>query len=133
MNLIIYTDGSCISNTHGGWAFVCFEKNIEWLVSGGEANTTNNRMELIAVIKALDFNKEYTNISIHSDSMYVINCATGKYKRNKNKDLWNEYDTVSKNKNILFTHVYAHKGDKYNELCDYLAKLESREIQVKLA
>jgi ribonuclease HI len=129
--LVIYTDGSCIPNPgKGGWAFVILQcdlpgyKNIEWHVSGGEQNTTNNRMELKAVIEALEFTNNVKKYTIYSDSMYVINCAKGVYERKKNKDLWCIYEKFSKNKIIEWIWVKGHSKNKYNEIVDNLAKQE---------
>jgi len=126
---IIYTDGSCIPNPGpGGWAFVALSgvNNKEYHVSGGEDKSTNNRMELTAVIEALEFHDGTIDFLIHSDSMYVINCAKCKWVRKKNTDLWKKYDNVSKNKSIEWLWVKAHNGDKYNEIVDTLAKKEAR-------
>ena len=126
MNSTIYTDGSCIPNPGpGGWAFVCFNETEEFHISGGEDKTTNNRMELSAVIEALKFNDKRETYCIYSDSMYVINCAKGVWARKKNIDLWQKYDKVSKNKIIEWVWVRAHNGDKYNEIVDKLAKEEA--------
>lgn len=128
----IYTDGSCINNgkinSKGGWAFIIIDSNntdnIEYLIydSGFELNTTNNIMELKAVINSLKSYNHSDNFTIYTDSKYVINCATGIYKRNLNIDLWNDYDNISKNKNINFIWVKGHSGDYYNELVDKMAK-----------
>jgi ribonuclease HI len=126
---IIYTDGSCIPNPGpGGWAFVVLpdDNSIEWHVSGGENHTTNNRMELFAVIESLEFCHNKKNFLIYTDSQYVIKCATGIYSRKKNKDLWDKYDIVSNQKNIEWEWVKGHSGDKYNEIVDKLAKQEAR-------
>ena len=123
--ITVYTDGSCMPNPGpGGYGFIFIDpvSNTEWLVNGGELNTTNNRMEMMAVIEALKFLSQYTIFKIYSDSTYVINCATGKFKRNKNTDLWEEFDRVSKNKKIDWEWVKVHNGNKYNELVDKLAK-----------
>ena len=126
MSRLVYTDGSCYGNPGpGGWAFVSFEEGKEWRVSGGEKDTTNNRMELMAATSAIDFdskNSGWNDITVITDSKYVINCATGLFKRKKNKDMWEEYDRVSKDKNITWIHVKGHSGDKYNEIVDKLAK-----------
>jgi len=114
----------------GGWGFISIENNEEWHVSGGELNTTNNRMELKAVIEALQCCDHYNDFHIFSDSMYVINCASGKWKRKKNIDLWEEYSRSSHGKNIKFTWVKGHSGDKYNELVDKLARDESEKIKI---
>jgi ribonuclease HI len=129
---VIYTDGSCMPNPGpGGWGFValpcCNDKEpIEWHVSGGEDKSTNNRMELTAVIESLDFSNNTDYYRIHSDSMYVINCAKGIWSRKKNTDLWDIYEKVSKNKKIEWVWVKAHNGDKYNEIVDDLAKKEAK-------
>jgi ribonuclease HI len=129
---IIYTDGSCIPNPGpGGYGFVILEydgKELtrEWHVSGGENPATNNRMELRAVIEALKFTHTKEEYVIYSDSMYVINCAKGKWARKKNTKMWSEYERVSKDKNIEWVWVKGHSGDKYNEIVDRLAKKEAK-------
>jgi ribonuclease HI len=128
---VIYTDGSCIPNPGpGGWAFCALadpndESPFEWHVSGGVAKSTNNRMELTAVIEALLF-FEKKRFHIYSDSQYVIKCAKGEYKRKKNMDLWKEYDIASTGKKIEWTWVKGHSNDKYNEIVDVLAKKEAK-------
>ena len=126
----IYTDGSCLMHSKkrpGGWGFVLLEPECEFHISGGEINTTNNRMELSAVIEALLFSRKYKEYIIYSDSMYVINCANGKWKRSKNIDLWNKYNKISKNKKITYIWVKGHSGNKYNEIVDKLARKESED------
>lgn len=132
---IIYTDGSCIPNPGiGGWAFIIlsckYDNNpIEWHISGGNEKTTNNRMELTAVIEALDFTHDKISYIIYSDSMYVINCAKGKWTRKKNIDLWKKYENVSKNKKIEWIWVKGHSNNMYNDLVDKLAKNEAKDIK----
>lgn len=122
---IIYSDGSCINNPgKGGWAFLAIEQNIEWYVSGYEEHTTNNRMELLAVIEALLFILN-DNCTIYSDSKYVINCASGKWRRNSNLDLWEKFDIASKNKCITWNWVKGHSGNKFNEIVDNIARNET--------
>ena len=90
----IYTDGSCKGNPGpGGWAAVIFSNGqmIKEL-SGGDANTTNNKMEITAVIKGLQAIPSSSKIDIFSDSSYVINSMTRNWKRNVNKDLWSQLD-----------------------------------------
>lgn len=129
---ILYTDGSCIPNPgKGGWGFVAFEGDIEWHVSGGENHTTNNKMELTAVIKALEFcakDRKDIKYIINTDSMYVINCAKGVWARKKNTILWEEFDKISKGKNIEWVWVKGHSGNKYNEIVDKLCKKESMDL-----
>lgn len=123
---VIYTDGSCIGNPGpGGWAFCLIENGNEYMMSGNEENTTNNRMELRAVIESLKLLSS-NSCEIFSDSELTIKCAQGIYKRKKNISLWEEYKNVAKNINIKWTWVKAHNGNKYNELVDSMARGEAR-------
>jgi len=123
----IYTDGSCIGNPgKGGWAFIFIKDNEEIHISDSDKNTTNNRMEMKAVIEGLKFLSEKESCIIYSDSKLVINCATNKWKRKSNLDLWKEYDKVSYNKNIEFIWVKGHSGNEYNELVDKMAFNEAK-------
>tara|TARA_Y100000389_G_scaffold198247_1_gene234402 strand:+ start:2725 stop:3111 length:387 start_codon:yes stop_codon:yes gene_type:complete len=125
----IFTDGSCLNNPgNGGWAFVVIKNDkIKVISSGAEKTTTNNRMELTAVIKALEHNKK-KNVNLYSDSKLTINCAKGIWKRKANLDLWKEYDSVSSNVIINYVWVKAHNGNVYNELVDKLAHKEASKI-----
>ena len=125
----IYTDGSCLKNPGGpgGWAICIIENNgVEYCFSDGEQVTTNNRMELKAVIEALSCIKTNSECNLYTDSQLVINCATGKWNRKANLDLWKEFDQHSKNKKINFNWVKGHSGNKYNEMVDKLALKEAR-------
>ncbi len=129
MSITIYTDGSCMPNPgRGGWAYIAIEDDSETHVKsethvyGGDNKSTNNKMELTAVIQALSDFKKYKKLTIYSDSQYVIKCATGVWKKSKNLELWEEYEKVSKGKDITFVWVKGHNGDKYNEMVDKLAK-----------
>lgn len=123
----IYTDGSCIGNPgKGGWAFIALTQPEEISLHGGTKLTTNNKMELTAVIEALKAFPEKKQFHIVSDSNYVIKCAKGEWKRKANLDFWKDYDTVSKGKDIIFEWVRGHTGDYYNERVDKLAKLGAR-------
>lgn len=127
--ITIYTDGSCNPNPgKGGWAFLALYNNEEIAVYGGEKNTTNNIMELTAVIEALKEFRTDKYLHIFSDSLYVIKCAQGEWKKSKNLELWKIYDKYSKDKDILYTWVKGHNGDKYNEIVDKLAKKGATEI-----
>ena len=121
----IFTDGSCLKNPggSGGWAFCFIEKDkTVFSLYGAEKSTTNNRMELKAVIESLKFIENIDeNYKISSDSQVTINCAIGKWKRKANLDLWEEFDIEIKNKKVDFEWVKAHNGNKYNELVDNLA------------
>jgi len=124
----IYTDGSCIGNPgKGGWAFCILEEHHALLYSGREDTTTNNRMEITAVVECLEFVKKNTFLTIHSDSKLVINCAKRIWKRHKNLDLWEKFDHISSNIDIQWIWVKAHCGDYFNELVDKLAREEARK------
>ena len=130
MMIEIYTDGSCLKNPNGpgGWAVCILEDNLEYYLSGNNSSTTNNRMELTAIIEGISCVKEKIECKIYTDSQLCINCATGKWKRKANLDLWNEYDKVSKNKNIKYEWVKGHAGNKYNEIVDKIALEEAKKI-----
>ena len=136
----IYTDGSCLPFNgktggpgHGGWSCCIIDDDVnEVLLSGHEkGTTTNNRMELMAVIEALQFIEATTTktIRIYSDSQLTIKCAKGVWKRNANLDLWSQFDKVSSGKVIDFEWVKAHNGDMYNEMVDQAALSEARKAQ----
>ena len=135
---IIYTDGACSGNPgSGGWAALIFNKNSGQKSKkiGGEIETTNNRMELIAIIHALESIPKESSLQIFTDSKYVINGIElwiKKWKINdwigsnkkkvKNKDLWMKLDKLSSQFQIKWNWVKGHSGDKYNEEVDRLAK-----------
>jgi ribonuclease HI len=123
MKTQIYTDGSC-RNSIGGYAFIIIKPDYELSWSDKAVNTTNNRMELTAVIEALRCLQPYEPCDVYSDSQWVINCAQKLWKRNKNLDLWEEYDSVSKDHTIHFIWVKGHSGNVYNERCDKMAFAE---------
>ena len=127
---IIFTDGSCLKNPKGpgGWAFTLIENGKQWTLSGGDSSTTNNRMELMAVIEALHFAQGNSYV-IHTDSELTIKCATGVYKRNANKDLWDEYDRALGSKKINWVWVKAHSGNCLNEYVDRLARKEAELLK----
>ncbi|MEG0072973.1 MAG: ribonuclease HI [Clostridia bacterium] len=136
-NIIIYTDGACSGNPGpGGWGAVLIYENNEKEISGSQNDTTNNRMELTAVIEALKMLKEKCNVKIHSDSAYVVNAFDKEWitswKQNnwktagkqpvKNDDLWRELDLLVLEQNIVeFIKVKGHSTNKYNNVCDKLA------------
>ncbi|MDX2197146.1 MAG: ribonuclease HI [Cytophagales bacterium] len=133
MNTIyIYTDGACSGNPGpGGYGVLMRYGGNEKTMSDGYRYTTNNRMELMAVIKALQALKRTDlPILIQSDSEYVINSITKRwvyewdkknYKDKKNADLWRKYLEVSKNYKISYKWIKGHAGHKENEMCDALA------------
>jgi ribonuclease HI len=139
--VIIYTDGGCSGNPGpGGWAFVLRSGGEEILGSGGEANTTNNRMELRAVISALEEAERRSPgapVVVNTDSQYVkngIGSWIASWKRNgwrtadkkpvKNKELWEELDAVASRVKPKFLWVKGHAGVDGNERCDAMVQAE---------
>ena len=137
----IYTDGSCIGNPgKGGWAAIIIENEKRKIISGSESYTTNNRMELIAVIKALNAVKK-KQLTIITDSLYVkngIEVWIYKWKKNgwitadkksvKNKDLWLKLDKLEKNKKIKWEWVKGHSSDNLNNKVDEIARKEAESV-----
>ncbi len=137
----IFTDGGCSGNPGpGGWAFVML-KDGKLIInsSGGSPATTNNIMELTAVINAIKDCQimGFSNFSIHTDSQYVKNGITQwihNWKRNgwrtsskepvKNKDLWLELNDLNAKSNIEWIWVKGHAGIEFNEMCDSLVRAE---------
>ena len=131
----IYTDGGCRGNPGpGGWGVVLQARSAEKELWGGEANTTNNRMELTAVIRALRALTRPASVQIHTDSQYVqkgISQWIHNWKRNgwktadkkpvKNADLWQELDRISQQHRITWLWVKGHAGHPGNERADTLA------------
>jgi ribonuclease HI len=121
----IYTDGAYSSSRNvGGWAFVVVKDGIkEDSGFGTVVNTTNNRMEIMACIKALEWikAKEIKECILYTDSMYVIGTMTLNWKRKKNVDLWPTMFELAVDISISWTHVKGHAGNQFNELCDTLA------------
>ena len=133
----IYTDGACSGNPgKGGWGAILIYGDAVKEISGGEDNTTNNRMELKAVIEGLKALKSSCDVEIYSDSAYVVNAFTQKWidgwqKKNwktagntsvKNVDLWKELLSLMQNHKVVFKKVKGHSDDELNERCDALAK-----------
>ena len=140
---IIYTDGACLGNPGpGGWAAIIINpKKSKKIIEGAAKNTTNNRMELLAVIRALDEIKDNGNIKIFTDSKYVINgieswiqrwkknnWITSNKKKVKNVDLWIKLDNVRLGKIISWKWVKGHSGIKLNEEVDTLAKNQAMKV-----
>lgn len=141
--LIIYTDGSCLGNPGpGGWAFVATDGINTAERSGGEANTTNNRMELTAVIRALSAARRHSEVELHTDSQYVKNgmqswiknwksnnWRTRDRKPVKNKDLWIQLDELAGQIKINWHWVKGHAGEEFNERCDELARTAAENLK----
>ena len=143
MNIKIYTDGACIGNPGpGGWAAILLTENEKKEIFGGEKLTTNNRMELPATIKALEYCKEQEGpqpklqrIEIYTDSIYVKdgitewinnweknNWKTSDKKNVKNVDLWKKLKELSNSLDIKWHWVKGHSNNPMNDLADELAK-----------
>lgn len=135
----IYTDGACSGNPGpGGWGAVLIYNNIEKELSGSEAETTNNRMELTAVLESLKALKEPCKVILTTDSKYVCDAINQKWvyswqKNNWKKsdkkpalniDLWKKLLELLDIHNVEFIWVKGHNGHKYNERCDNLAVAE---------
>jgi len=132
----VYTDGSCLGNPGaGGWSFIILKDGKLISKSGSVKNSTNNRMELTAAIKALEYLKDENSLKINTDSNYLksgINEWIFKWKKNnwlnskkepvKNKTLWIELDLLTKNKDIYWNWVKAHNDNKFNNMVDSLAR-----------
>ena len=131
----VYTDGACSGNPgKGGWGVYMKIENQEVELKGSMDNTTNNRMELTAVIEALKHLKNKSNINLFTDSKYVMqgikewihkwkknNWKTSKKESVKNKELWVELDELVSMHDVNWNWVKGHSGDRGNERADYLA------------
>ena len=133
----IYTDGACSGNPGvGGWAAVLIYNGHEKEISGYDKNTTNNRMELFAIIQGVAQLKEPCSINIYSDSAYAVNAfnqnwidtwqksqwKTADKKEVKNRDLWNDLLIRLKPHHFAFIKVKGHADNPYNNRCDTLAR-----------
>ena len=133
----VYTDGACKGNPgQGGWGALILENDVKREIYGGESNTTNNRMELMAVIRALELLKDQNDITVFTDSTYVqkgisewiINWKRNGWKSSnkksvKNKDLWVELDNLNDLMSVKWQWIKGHAGHSGNERADYLANL----------
>ncbi|HIK37757.1 MAG: ribonuclease HI [Geminocystis sp.] len=132
----IYTDGSCLNNPgKGGYAAILIYGSHRKEIYGGYRYTTNNRMEIMAVIQGLKALKRPCRVNLYTDSQYVVNAMTKgwveKWQKNnwrrsahekaKNVDLWQELLRVSKPHHVNYIWVRGHAGHPENERCDYLA------------
>ncbi|MAZ76850.1 MAG: ribonuclease HI [Micavibrio sp.] len=135
MSITIYTDGACSGNPGpGGWGAYLKWNGHEKELSGGEVETTNNRMEMMAVIKALEALKKPSTVALYTDSKYVLQGATewlegwkakdwkgANKKPVKNQDLWVRIDSLIQKHSVQFHWVKGHNGDENNERVDKLA------------
>ncbi len=142
-NITLYTDGACSGNPgKGGWGAILMYNDAKKEISGGESQTTNNRMELTAVIKGLEALKEECNVDIYSDSAYVVNAflqdwitnwQNNGWKSKKgmvlNIDLWQRLIELTKKHNVTWHKVKGHADNEFNNRCDALARREIAKIK----
>ena len=145
--LAVYTDGACLGNPGpGGWAWVVPEDQdapeAGRQESGSEAETTSQRMELTAVLKALDSLRDVAALDVYSDSRYVVDCfekrwwegwmrrswRTSAKKAVQNQDLWRPLLELALQRDVEFHWVKAHYGNRWNELADFLANSAARRL-----
>lgn len=141
--ITIYTDGACSGNPGpGGWGAILIYGNNKKEISGNSSNTTNNIMELTAVIESLKLLKRPCKVSLYSDSAYVINAFNQKWiygwlKNNwktsskepvKNKELWQELYNLTKVHDITFIKVKGHSDNEFNNRCDEMARKETAKV-----
>ena len=140
----IYTDGACSGNPGaGGYCSILIYNGVEKVVSGSENETTNNRMELMAVIKGLECLKETCEVNLYSDSQYVVDAfnkdwifswqnngwRTSNKKEVKNIDLWLKLLELYNVHKINFIKVKGHADNEYNNRCDKIAVSEYKKLQ----
>lgn len=141
--VVLYTDGACSGNPGaGGYAAILRYRTAERVVSGGEMETTNNRMELLAVIKGLEALKESCSVNVYSDSSYVVNAfelgwlkgwmanawRTADNKPVKNMELWQRLVDLCGKHLVTFNKVKGHSTDELNNRCDKIAREEIAKL-----
>lgn len=141
--ITIYTDGACSGNPGpGGWGSILMYKDNKKEISGGKENTTNNVMELTAVIEGLKLLKFPCKVKLYSDSAYVVNAFNQKWifgwlkngwknaskEPVKNKELWEELYNLTKIHEVEFIKVKGHSDNEYNNRCDELAREAIQKI-----
>ncbi|MBD3156863.1 reverse transcriptase-like protein [Candidatus Peregrinibacteria bacterium] len=134
-NTIVYTDGSCLGNPGpGGWAAIIRHEGKEYILKGNQKDTTNNRMELTAIIEAVIWLAEHVHdqkVDLYSDSSLLINSINEDWKRKANRDLWEAFDRAIKRLNgvhISWHWVKGHADDSLNNRVDKLAVRESKKV-----
>ena len=136
-NVIIYTDGACSGNPGpGGWGAILMYKGAKKEISGAMKNTTNNIMEITAVLEALKCLKVESDVQVYSDSAYVVNAFKQGWIYNwikkgwktaggesvKNKELWQELYALTKKHTVEFIKVKGHSDNEFNNRCDEMAR-----------
>jgi len=143
----LYTDGSCSGNPGpGGWGAILRYRGTEKELSGGERETTNNRMELTAAISGLRMLKEPCRVTLFTDSQYLSRAITegwlGKWKQKGwkkadggavlNEDLWQELDELLGAHQVSFVWVKGHADNEHNNRCDALATMQTKNFKESL-
>ncbi len=143
--IVIYTDGACSGNPGpGGWGSILMYKEHKKEIFGAKNDTTNNIMELTAVIEALKLLKFKCNVKVYSDSAYVVNAFCQKWiegwQKNgwknaskepvKNKELWEELYELTKKHQVTFIKVKGHSDNEYNNRCDELAREAIKKLHI---
>ena len=141
--VIIYTDGACSGNPGpGGWGAILMYKDAKKEISGGMKETTNNIMEITAVIEALKCLKVESDVQVYSDSAYTVNAfnqgwiynwmkngwKTANKEPVKNKELWQELYALTKKHKVEFIKVKGHADNEFNNRCDEMARNEISKI-----
>ena len=142
--VIIYTDGACSGNPGpGGWGAILMYQGNQKEISGGKSNTTNNVMELTAVIEALKMLKYPCEVELYSDSAYVVNAFIQKWIDNwmknnwrtsnkepvKNQELWKELYDLTKIHKVKFIKVKGHSDNEFNNRCDEMARNAIKNLE----
>ena len=141
--ITIYTDGACSGNPGpGGWGAILMYRGAKKEISGGMKNTTNNIMEITAVVEALKCLKVESDVQVYSDSAYTVNAFKQGWIYNwvkkgwktsgkepvKNKEIWQELYDLTKIHKVNFIKVKGHSDNKYNNRCDELARKAIKEL-----
>ena len=123
VRILVYADGSCLGNPGGpgGWGVVIVTPEGTHRLSGGDSQTTNNRMEIMAAIEALRALDPGIPIILRSDSQYLVRTMNDGWRRTKNQDLWQQLDREVARHDVRFEWVRGHAGDALNEEADELA------------
>ena len=142
--VVIYTDGACSGNPGpGGWAAILIYGDIKKEISGGDKETTNNIMELTAILEGLKALKVECEVEIYSDSAYSVNAfnegwiynwvknnwKTASGEKVKNKEIWQELYELTKKHKVTFNKVKGHSDDELNNRCDELARGEIDKLK----
>ncbi|MBQ3234525.1 MAG: ribonuclease HI [Clostridia bacterium] len=142
--VILYTDGACSGNPGvGGWASILIYNGVEKILTGGDTETTNNKMELLSIIKGLEALKERCEVTVYSDSQYAVSPFIDGYivswilsgwrladkKPVKNVELWKRLVELTNAHKVEFVKVKGHADNENNNRCDKLARAEIKKLQ----